>query len=259
MICSHRVKHTLSTAYTEYSIHWVQHSPSTASIQDFVSSLHSDDYDLTPEYSFSFRRASPCQLKSNVTLSHSHLWMVTNWWRQFQHPAPHPSNASQYLSKVAWGRPARSSPNSLDYGLQTPWIMACSCISILARLCYPRLHDPGLQEHPQTCSITNSKCISKLSPSRPPSASPNSLDYSLLQYLLTRVIKASNCLFKFARSQRPIASPNPQDRGLQEHHQTNQMMAPEWISGFIQSSFSCAPRIGLKHHLQPVQIYRVDG
>jgi len=46
-----RVQHTPSTAYTEYSIHRV-------STQDCLSSLHSHDYKLTPECSFSFRRAS---------------------------------------------------------------------------------------------------------------------------------------------------------------------------------------------------------
>jgi len=51
----HRVQHTPSTAYTEYSIHRVQHTRST---QDCSSSLHSHDYELTPECSFSFRCAS---------------------------------------------------------------------------------------------------------------------------------------------------------------------------------------------------------
>jgi len=49
---------TLSTAYTEYSMHRVQHTPSTAYTQDCPSSLHSDDRELTPQCSFSFRRAS---------------------------------------------------------------------------------------------------------------------------------------------------------------------------------------------------------
>jgi hypothetical protein len=54
----HRVQHTTSTAYTKYSIHQVQHTPSTASAQDCFSFHHSHDYKLTPECSFSFRRAS---------------------------------------------------------------------------------------------------------------------------------------------------------------------------------------------------------
>jgi len=40
---------TLSTAYTEYSIHRVQHTPSTAYTQDCLSSLHSHDHELTPD------------------------------------------------------------------------------------------------------------------------------------------------------------------------------------------------------------------
>jgi len=68
---THQVQHMPSTAYTEYSIHRVQHTPSTAyteysiyrvqhtlSTQDCLSSLHSHDYELTPEYSFSFQCAS---------------------------------------------------------------------------------------------------------------------------------------------------------------------------------------------------------
>jgi hypothetical protein len=43
-----------SIAYSEYSI-----QPSTESTQDCLSSLHTHDYELTPECSFSFRRATP--------------------------------------------------------------------------------------------------------------------------------------------------------------------------------------------------------
>ena len=56
-----------STAYTEYSIHRVKHTPSTTSTQDCLSSLHSNDYALTPEYSISFQCASPCELKGKIT------------------------------------------------------------------------------------------------------------------------------------------------------------------------------------------------
>jgi len=78
IITEHKVKSSLtispchdheltpSTAYTEYRIHRVQHTPSpaytkvqhTPSTQDCLSSLHSHDYEVTPECSFSFRRAS---------------------------------------------------------------------------------------------------------------------------------------------------------------------------------------------------------
>jgi hypothetical protein len=70
IIAEHKVKLSLSIspsqdhksspsiAYTEYSIHRVQHTPSTASTQECLSSLHSHDYKLTPECSLSPRRAS---------------------------------------------------------------------------------------------------------------------------------------------------------------------------------------------------------
>jgi hypothetical protein len=48
----HQVEHTPSTAYTEYKIH-----------SRCLSSLPPDDYELTPESSFSFRYASPRELK----------------------------------------------------------------------------------------------------------------------------------------------------------------------------------------------------
>jgi len=54
----HRVQHTLSTAYTEYSLHRAQLTPSTAFTYDCSSSLHSHDYELTPECGCSFRRTS---------------------------------------------------------------------------------------------------------------------------------------------------------------------------------------------------------
>jgi hypothetical protein len=71
-----------------YSIYRVQHTPSTAHTQDCLSSLHSHHHELTHECSFSFWRASlqdrpppassPCELKGNVTSSHSHWCELTN-------------------------------------------------------------------------------------------------------------------------------------------------------------------------------------
>jgi len=68
----HRVQHTPST-----SIHWVQQTPSTAFTQDCLSSLHSHDYELITECSFKFRptsqhnrplsASSPWELKSKFT------------------------------------------------------------------------------------------------------------------------------------------------------------------------------------------------
>jgi len=54
IIAEHKVKSSLSISP------WHDHelTPSTASTQDCLSSLHSHEYELTPECRFSFRRAS---------------------------------------------------------------------------------------------------------------------------------------------------------------------------------------------------------
>ena len=69
---------------------WAQHTQSTASTQDCLSSLHSHDYELNPECSLGFRRSSlhdrppsassPSQLKGEVTLSHSYGCELTDTW-----------------------------------------------------------------------------------------------------------------------------------------------------------------------------------
>jgi len=160
---------------TEYTIHLVKHTLTTASTDDWLSSLHCHDYEVTPDCSFSFRRASPWELKGKATLSHSHGCQLTNWWKESQRLARRASTASQYSSKLGWIWPASASPNSLDYGLQTRSITASKCISKLPQLWPPSSHDHGLQVHLHTRLITAFKCISKLAVSRPRSVSPSSL------------------------------------------------------------------------------------
>jgi hypothetical protein len=79
----HEHELTQSTAYIEYNIHRVQHTPSTVCTQECLSSFHSHDYELTPECSLSFWRTplhdrppssgSPCEVKCNLRLSHFHV------------------------------------------------------------------------------------------------------------------------------------------------------------------------------------------
>jgi len=190
------------------SWHRVQHTPSTASTQDCMSSLHSHDYELTPECSFSLWRtslhdrppsaSSPSELKGKVTLSHSHGCELTIWWIESQHRARRPSTASKYSSNLTWSWPPSASPNSLDHSLQV---------------------------YLQTRSITASKCISKLAQSQPGSVSPNSLDYSLQ----VRAITASNCISEFTRSWPPSASLSSLHLGLQVHISTRSIMASRYI------------------------------
>jgi hypothetical protein len=108
--------------------HWVQHSPYTATFQDCLSSLHSQDYNMTHECSFSFQRASlqerpppaslPYKLPGKVTSSHSHGCKLTNWWMESQHPVCLRSTASKFFSNLARSWPPSGSPTSLDHGLQ---------------------------------------------------------------------------------------------------------------------------------------------
>jgi hypothetical protein len=100
----HWVQHTPSPTYTKYSIHWVRHSPSTATAQNCLSSLHSHDYELTPECSFCSaslqdRQPSgsyPFELKCKVTLLQSVICKSTNWSIESQHSVGRPSTASKY-------------------------------------------------------------------------------------------------------------------------------------------------------------------
>jgi len=78
---------TPSAAYTEYTIHWVQHPPTTAATQGWLPSLECQAYELTPECSFHFRcfswhdqpppASSAFERNGTVNLSHSHYCQLT--------------------------------------------------------------------------------------------------------------------------------------------------------------------------------------
>jgi len=224
-----------SWADTEYSILRVQHSLSTAYIQDFLSSLHSHDYELTPECSLSFRctslhdgppsASSPWGYKGKVTLSHSHSCKLTNWWIVSALGAPcidshqvliqsRSITASKIISKPTRSQPPSVSPNSRDYGLQVSMIMASKCIS-------PNSLNHDLEMHLQTRSIMASKIISKPTRSQPPSVSPNSPDYGLQ----VSMIMASKCI-----------SPNSLNHDLEMHLQTRSIAASKFTRAWLPSA-----------------------
>ena len=203
-----------SWVYTEKSIHQVQHTLSSASTQECLSSLHSDHYELTPECRVSFRHASlqdrpppassPWELKGKVTSSHSSGCKLTNWWTEFKHPA---------------------------------------CIQVLLESCLI-----GLPVHLQTRSITASKCISEFSWSRPPSASPNSLNYGLWVH----TIRASKCISKLAQSSLSSAPPNSLDYPLQVHLWVSSITASRCISTFARSQ---PPSASLRLNNHCIRVY----
>jgi len=158
----HRVLHTPSTAFTEYSIHWVLRTPHTASSQHRLS--------LAP--SQSLRRPSCTQFSTFPQLQ-------VNRWIESELLSRLPPK----LRPPDWPSPS-TPPISLDHGLQV---------------------------HLQPRSITISECISKFTPWRPASESPNTLDYSLQVPPIT----ASKWISKLARSQ-PRSQSERNDTGCTE-------------------------------------------
>jgi len=204
-----------SRVNTEYSIHWVLHTPSTAYTAYYLHRvLHHPKIDCLPLPASLSSLGRPC-----CTQFSTFAQLRVNQWIESQFPSrfspelpplewPPPGTrpisaimASKCISKLARSQPASVSPNSHDYGLQVRTITASRCISKLTRSrppsASPNSLDHSLQVYLQTRTITDSKCISKLTRSRPPSASPNSLDYTLQVYLQTRSITASECISKF--------------------------------------------------------------
>ena len=233
-----RVQHTPSPANTEYSIHRTQHPPKIIS-DPFVLTIMSRPFNVASSFWCASLQNQlppaswPWELKGKVTLSHSHGCELTNWWIESQHPAVLPSTTPN----LARSWPQSVSPNSLHHGLRV---------------------------HLHTRSIMASKCI-WVTQSRPPSASPYSLDLGLQVHLHTRLItaftftrswppsaslsnmiSASKCISKLARSWLPSG-----------HLYVHTITASKCISALTRLSSSGPPRIALKHHLQPVQIYHV--
>jgi len=193
----HRVQHTLSTAYTTYRIIPTltvsRSQPVSHLLADHVvlNSLHSHYYEWTNKLSLSSRRASllnrNLQIHSFQVLLQSHLMM-----------------ASKCISKLTWSRPRSACPTSHDHCLQVYLQTRTITGSKFARSpppsASPNSLDHSVQVYLQTPSITASKCISKLALSQTRSASPNSLNHSLQLYLQTHSITVSECICKFTRS-----------------------------------------------------------
>ena len=151
----------------------MQHTPSTASSQDRQSS----------------RSYPVSHLSADVVLNslHSHNYKLTDELSLSCHRTSLQIDSLQVL-------------------LQSRSIIACKCISKLARSWLP------------TAS-------SEFTRSRPPSASPNSLDYGLQ----VSTILASKCISKLARLRPPSASLGSLYRSLQVYLQTRSITACKYI------------------------------
>jgi hypothetical protein len=144
-------------------------------------------------------------------------------------------------SKLARSRDPRAAQNSLDRGLQVNLITRSITSSKFAQSWPPNANL-------QTRLIGASKSISKVTGLRPPSGSPNSLNYALQfctimashcispnslncgfqVHLQTASIAASKCISKFARSWPRSASPNSVDHTFQVHLYTRPITASQF-------------------------------
>jgi len=102
----------------------------------------------------------------------------------------------------------------------------------------------------QSFSITASKCISTFAGSRPPDASPNSLNRGLQLHLQSPLIAASTCISELVRSRPPTASPKPLDHGHQLHLQTRSIVASMCISNLAWLRPPSASRNSLNYSLR---------
>jgi len=190
------IQHTLSTSYTEYSIHRVQHTPSTAYTEYCINprstvsccqpvshlwadvvvlnSLHSHDYKVTNKSCLSCRHRSlpiyRLQIDHLQVLLQSQSIMAFKCISKLTRSRP-PSvspdslyNGLQVHRSVTRSQPPKKSANSLNYGLHVHlWVQL----------------DLRMQVHLQTHSIAASKYIPQFTQSRPPCASLNSVTQRL--------------------------------------------------------------------------------
>jgi hypothetical protein len=112
-----------------------------------------------------------------------------------------------------------------------------------------RLHIDRLLVLLQSCSIMASKCISKLTWSWLPIASPNPLDHGFQVHIQTRSIVALKCITKVVWSWLPIASPKLLHCGLEVHLQTHLIAASKCISNLPWSRPPRTSRNSLDHLL----------
>jgi len=177
----HNQELTLSTAHTDYSKHWVQHTLSIAY----------SEYCVIPWSTVACSQPVSLLTANHVVLNslHSHNYKLTNEWSLSSRRASLPIN--------------RLKNDRLELLLHSCTIMSSTCISNPTRSQHPSVSlkslDYGLQVH----IMSASKCISKLARSRPPSASPNSHDHGLQVHLQTHSKSSSQCISKLAWLQPP--------------------------------------------------------
>jgi len=186
----HDYESILNTTYTQYNIHWVQHTPSTASTYNYVLSLNSHAYKCTHECSFSY------------------------WYASLHYRPPSASSPYEQTPKSGSHIPTLGSQLTVELSLSTrptfDWPPPTTCQIWfnhgLHSICP---HSLNYCFHVRT--IMALKCISNLAWSQPWSVSPKLLNYSLLLCM----IMASKWLCKLAWSWSWSASLSSPDDSIQ--------------------------------------------
>jgi hypothetical protein len=201
---------TLCTAYTEYGIYLVLHTPPTASFLDWLSPA--------PSQFLIFWHTMLYWILYIPTITSNAINRV---WVPF---APHIQTALSSLSaskisaNLARSWPPRTFPYSLNHCLQhnleTHSIITYKCRQSWAP-----------SKYLQTCLIIASKYIDHLTRLGPPTASPFSYDYGL--HLC--IIMAFKCMSKLSWTLSPGACWRSGDHGLHVYPQNCSILAPKCI------------------------------
>ena len=214
----HRVKHTPSTAYTTYSIHPVQHTPSTAYTVDSIHQVQHAPSTAYTKYSIHQVQHPPSTASSQDCLAslHSH-----------DHELTPECSFSFRCASLQDRLPPASSPQELK----------CTVTSSHPHGC--KLADGWIDfQHPVRHLSTARMYFLNLPQWWPPSGSPNSLDHGLQMHLVV------------TPSRPPNASPISLNYNLQVHHRVQHVLGLQVHLWVTWSRPPNASRNSLKHSLQ---------
>jgi len=258
----HRVQYTPSTAYTMYSIHQVQHTPSMAYTKYGIHRVWHTPSMAYTEYGIHRVWHTPSMAYTEYGIHrvwHTPSMAYTEYGLHWVQHTPSTASSQDCLSSFHSHDYEVTPDGSFNFrrpslhdwppSASSPWELKGNVTLSHSHICESTnwwIESQHLAHRPSTGSKYSSnlawsrppKCISKLAWSWPPSVSQNSLDYGLQ----VRTIIASKCISKPAQLWPPSASPNSLDWGLQVHPQTRSIAISGWISKLtrLQCQSVCA-------------------
>jgi len=218
----HWVQHTPSTAYTKYSIHWVQHTPSTAYTEYSIHRVQHTPSTVYAEYSIHRVQHTPSTAYTEYIIHRVQHTPSTAYPRLLSSLHPHDYKLTPECSINF----QRASLHDRLPSTSSPWELKGKHTLSHSHVCEPT--DWWIEsQHPVRRPSTASQYSSNLAPSQPPKCisklarllPPSSHDHGLPVHHQTRSITISECISKFTRSWPPSISPNMPDFRLQMHLQ----------------------------------------